>query len=279
MEQKIGPLVADVWHGESERFTAPLLLVHGLWDTADTWRRFTGFLAPPRLALRRALPARRRGSEPARRFEEHLSDLRAVVAALDAPPVIVGHDLGGLLALHAASAARAVGRLGTARARVGSRTTAGRPGAEREPGGSAGAADFAPLRRGRWRGAYPLQNRALEPAALLRQLTEEPLEGPLGDGRRPGPGPRGRGGPRDAARRRARPGGARRREFQVCGGSGHALPRRRELEGHGLDRSPLDHPPPRRRRSWSSTKRTRRRAETSTARSTRSPALPAHRSD
>ena len=223
MEQKIGPLIADVWHGESERFTAPLLLVHGLWDTADTWRRFTGFLTHRGWHCVAPHLRGRRGSEPARRFEEHLSDLRAVVGAMDAPPVIVGHDLGGLLALHAASAARAV----VALAPLVPVSVAAQPPAALAGAGTwwqrwRGGLRSAPA--GRWRGAYPLQNRALEPAALLRQLTEEPLEGPLGTGGVPAlvlAGEADRVTPLDDARALAERAGA---ELQVCGGSGHALP-------------------------------------------------------
>ena len=84
-------------HAESARYSAPLILVHGLWVGPDVWQAAAGFLAP-------------------RGWECHLVDLREQVGGLAArgaalaeliqeigqPPVIVGHDAGGLVALAAA---------------------------------------------------------------------------------------------------------------------------------------------------------------------------------
>jgi pimeloyl-ACP methyl ester carboxylesterase len=221
MEQQIGPLVADVWHGESERFTAPMLLVHGLWDSADAWRRFAGFLGHRGWHCIAPHLRGRRGDEPAGRFEEHLSDLRAVIVALDARPVIIGHDLGALLALHTASAARAVVALSP----LVPLPVAAQPPAALARAGNwwqrwRGRARSAPA--GRWRGEYPAHG-LLEPAALLRQLGEEPFGGPRAAGT-PAlvlAGEADRVTPLEAARALAERAGA---ELLVCAESGHGLP-------------------------------------------------------
>jgi len=103
MPTTLGPLAADVTTPEAEKFTAPLLLLHGLWDRAPAWRRFAGYLAHRGW---HCIALERRGD--AADLAAQVADLRAAIAALPAPPVIVGHDLGALLALHCADAARAV---------------------------------------------------------------------------------------------------------------------------------------------------------------------------
>ena len=98
---------------ESAKFTAPILLVHGLWGSAAVWRRFTGYLAHRGWNCR-ALNLRGHGGSDtplvlgAVRFADYLDDVRQAMAACETPPVLLGHDIGGLLALHAAPLARAV---------------------------------------------------------------------------------------------------------------------------------------------------------------------------
>src|SRR6516164_11408280 len=103
----VGPLLAEIIAPESEKFTAPLVLVHGLWDSPAVWRRWAGYLA--HYGWRCVAVARR---EIAGGIDAHVRDLRAAIAALAVPPVIVGHDLGALLALKCTDAARAVVALG-----------------------------------------------------------------------------------------------------------------------------------------------------------------------
>src|SRR4029453_18774510 len=100
---RFGPLDAEVTRPETDKFTAPLVLVHGLWDRAAVWRRFAGYLAHRGWQCI-ALVRRGEVSDVA----THVSDLRTAIAAVDAPPVIVGHDFGALLALHCGDVARAV---------------------------------------------------------------------------------------------------------------------------------------------------------------------------
>src|ERR1700690_3328996 len=103
MATRIGPLLAEVSAPETDKFTAPLVLVHGLWERPPAWRRFAGYLVHRGwrcIALERRAAALDIGA--------HLPDLRVAIATLDAPPVLVGHDVGAVLALHCADAARAV---------------------------------------------------------------------------------------------------------------------------------------------------------------------------
>src|SRR5262245_21398394 len=100
---RFGPLLAEITEPESERYTAPLLLLHGLWERASQWRRFAGYLAHRGW---RCLALERRADVTD--LAEHVGDLRAAVAVLGSSPVIVGHDLGAVLALHCADRARAV---------------------------------------------------------------------------------------------------------------------------------------------------------------------------
>jgi pimeloyl-ACP methyl ester carboxylesterase len=91
-------LSAEVVHAEGARYAAPLILVPALWAGPAAWRGCAGFLAH-------------------RGWECHLVDVRGAgqgglvargaaiaeyAAALATPPVLVGHDAGGLAALLAA---------------------------------------------------------------------------------------------------------------------------------------------------------------------------------
>jgi pimeloyl-ACP methyl ester carboxylesterase len=162
MTDRIGPLRAEVTHPESEKFTAPLLLVHGLWERAPVWRRFAGYLAHRGW---RCVAVERRGE--AIDVEAHIGDLRGVVTALDAPPIILGHDLGGMFALRCADVARAA----VALAPLVGPPLGAPPLAFQSAGTWLARWRQAPLRapRGRWRAAYP-ERGVVEPGALLRQV-------------------------------------------------------------------------------------------------------------
>lgn len=79
-----------------------VVVVHGVLDRAATFRRFARALAPLEVVLydRRGY-GRSRDAGPAS-FTTHLADLRAVVG-IDDDTVVVGHSLGGTLALALAS--------------------------------------------------------------------------------------------------------------------------------------------------------------------------------
>jgi pimeloyl-ACP methyl ester carboxylesterase len=99
MERRVGHALIETIAAESAKFTAPMVLVHGLWCTAAVWRKFMGYLAHRGWTCH-AVNLRRPGERiAAPRLADYLDDVRGVIAACAAPPVVVGHDLGALLAL------------------------------------------------------------------------------------------------------------------------------------------------------------------------------------
>lgn len=170
MERRIGPLRAEVVDPESAKFTAPLLLLHGLWSTPAIWRPFTGYLAhrgwltiAPYLELPEAEPASVAAYEAA---------VGKLIAALPGIPVIVGHDFGAFVALRLVRSAAAV----VALAPLVLPPHSPAPRALRDAGTWIDRLTRAdrPLRapRGRWRSSYPpLDNAHDEPARLIRELT------------------------------------------------------------------------------------------------------------
>jgi pimeloyl-ACP methyl ester carboxylesterase len=91
-------LTAESVHAEGARYAASLVCIPGLWAGPPAWRGFATYLGH-------------------RGWESHLLDLRAVpggvegraaavagfVGELQAPPILVGHDAGGIVALAAAA--------------------------------------------------------------------------------------------------------------------------------------------------------------------------------
>lgn len=175
MEGQVGPLRAEITQGESERFTAPMLLVHGLWETAEVWRGVAGFLAHRGWHCVAVHLRGRAGSAAVAHLADHASDLVAAVAALDVPPVVLGHDLGGLLALGAAPQARAVVAMSPL---VPRQLANGGAEALQHAGNLFSRWRGHPLSapRGRWRKAFgATASNQREPWSLIRQLREEDL--------------------------------------------------------------------------------------------------------
>ncbi len=113
VERRVGTLVVESVAAESTKFTAPMVLVHGFWCTAAVWHRFMGYLAHHGWNCQAVNLRGRAGSgEPCTlgqvRFADFVADVREVIAACEAPPILLGHDLGGLIALQCAAATRAV---------------------------------------------------------------------------------------------------------------------------------------------------------------------------
>jgi pimeloyl-ACP methyl ester carboxylesterase len=78
-----------------------------LWSSEEVWRGFSGYLSHRGWSCVAVRLRGRDGTEIAD-VRDHLGDLRAVISALPAAPAIIGHDLGGLLALHLSDLAAAV---------------------------------------------------------------------------------------------------------------------------------------------------------------------------
>jgi alpha-beta hydrolase superfamily lysophospholipase len=105
LEIRLGLYRAEVFPPENPRYNARLLLVHGLWAGAWCWRHFGSFFAhrgweviAPDL---RGRPGSREAAIGDVELEDYLEDVRAWIAEAGDPPVVIGHDLGGLLALAA----------------------------------------------------------------------------------------------------------------------------------------------------------------------------------
>lgn len=106
MEKWIGGLLADVSPPEGRKFKSPLILVHGLWSGSWCWRSWATQFCNLGWECW-AVNLRGRYGDRAHQILERLSfqtcveDLEQVVDAASFPPVILGHCLGGLMALKA----------------------------------------------------------------------------------------------------------------------------------------------------------------------------------
>lgn len=87
----------------SESHPAPLLFVHGAWHAAWCWdEHFLGFFAD-RGYRALALSLRGYGASPADKpvnactIGDYVQDVQSVAAGLPAPPIVIGHSLGGFV--------------------------------------------------------------------------------------------------------------------------------------------------------------------------------------
>jgi len=102
--------ILDTIAAESEKFTSPLLFVHGLWANPSVWRKFMGYCAHRGWTCH-ALHLPRRGAGAGATplsLAEMATAVASAAGALATPPVLIGHDLGGLLVLTGTAPARAV---------------------------------------------------------------------------------------------------------------------------------------------------------------------------
>lgn len=104
MSRTLGPLAAELSQPESAKFTAPLVLVHGLWDDPQSWRRFTGFLSHRGW---RCIAVGWPDGEASRSLAGRERSLREALGQLEDRPIVIGHDIGGLIALRVGDRARA----------------------------------------------------------------------------------------------------------------------------------------------------------------------------
>ncbi|MGH7856997.1 MAG: alpha/beta hydrolase [Candidatus Binatia bacterium] len=119
LEVRLGAFRAEAHSAENPRYRSRVLLVHGLWGGAWCWRHYGSFLAHRGWEVLAVDLRGRPGSAPARvesvTLEEYTRDLEDVLgsdllAARDEEdrmaPVVIGHDLGGLLGLSLARGGR-----------------------------------------------------------------------------------------------------------------------------------------------------------------------------
>lgn len=90
-------------HSETETRPAPLLFVHGAWHGAWCWEEhFLPFFASHGYSAH-ALSLRGHGGSPGRenlrwtRLAHYVEDVAQVAEGFSAPPVVIGHSMGGLV--------------------------------------------------------------------------------------------------------------------------------------------------------------------------------------
>ena len=109
MKQYLATLSAELSVPERNKFTAPLLLIHGLWTGSWMWQNIA-----TALSLRGwecwALDLRRHPGSQSNddtigkiRLEDDIEAVATAIQQLWAPPVVWGADLGALIALQAAT--------------------------------------------------------------------------------------------------------------------------------------------------------------------------------
>jgi pimeloyl-ACP methyl ester carboxylesterase len=107
LEVRIGDFHGESHPPENARYNARLVLVHGLWTAAWLWRHFASFLAHRGWEVVAADLRGRPQSRPARiarvTFSDYFADLTDILSTDEPPAVVIGHDVGGLLALEAAA--------------------------------------------------------------------------------------------------------------------------------------------------------------------------------
>lgn len=103
MEKWIGNILLDVSPPERGKFKCPLILIHGLWTTGRCWRswathfsnlgwecwsvNFRGRFEENAIEVLKRLS-----------FQDCVDDLKEVIRTSEFPPVLLAHDLGGLVA-------------------------------------------------------------------------------------------------------------------------------------------------------------------------------------
>ena len=101
MKQRLAAYTAEVLFPEREKFTAPLLLLPGLWAGSWIWQEVAWSFSQRgwscwALDLYEQSATRRRGDVS---LDDHLTTITTASAAFDCPPIVIGFDLGSLLAL------------------------------------------------------------------------------------------------------------------------------------------------------------------------------------
>jgi len=92
-------VIVTVPQGEAE--PTPLVFVHGSWHGAWCWtEHFTGFFADrghSSYAIDLRGHGESDGSVNSARISHYVHDVRRLALELDAPPIVIGHSMGGLV--------------------------------------------------------------------------------------------------------------------------------------------------------------------------------------
>jgi len=111
VERKVGDLGVEETLPERSKFTAPLLLIHGLWAGHWSWQAYAGYLAHRGWECWAIDLRGRPASRPVRdvgkvSLQDYVDDVAEVTRGLETQPILMGHGLGGLVALAAAASLR-----------------------------------------------------------------------------------------------------------------------------------------------------------------------------
>ena len=101
MRQKIGKHVVETTFPEREKFTAPLLLVPGLWSGSWIWEEMAWYFCQRGWSSWAIdFPKKQTDSDIGNTpLSERLQTVREVTRGFDASPVLIGFDAGGLFGL------------------------------------------------------------------------------------------------------------------------------------------------------------------------------------
>lgn len=82
------------------------ILIHGMWATSDVWRNWRKFLEDrgwqalaPSLRHHDVLPSAPPPGLGETSLSDYVADLKALIEGLPEKPVVIGHSMGGLIAL------------------------------------------------------------------------------------------------------------------------------------------------------------------------------------
>lgn len=107
MKKEIGSLTAEIYPPENPKFKPPLILVHGLWSGGWSWHEWATHwsnLGWECWVVNFRGRSEKRAEEilPRLTFGDWVNDLQSVVRESAYPPVLLGHDFGGLAAMKVA---------------------------------------------------------------------------------------------------------------------------------------------------------------------------------
>jgi len=108
MEKRVGDLRVEETLPERNKFTTPLLFIHGLWAGHWSWQAYASYLAHRgwecwAIDLRGRPVSRTVRNVGKISLQNYVDDVVEVTGVLETPPILIGHGLGGLVALAAAA--------------------------------------------------------------------------------------------------------------------------------------------------------------------------------
>lgn len=111
MKKQINGLLIEVFPPESPKFKSPLVFIHGLWSGSGCWHpwptHFSNLGWECWAVNFRGRPEARTPEVLAQlAFQDCLEDLKQVIRAVASPPILLAHNLGGLVAQKAAEEER-----------------------------------------------------------------------------------------------------------------------------------------------------------------------------